>query len=314
MIRLHLSYKTVIAALAGSLVLLIFGVMFGEGQVFSVEKEGSITKASVEKELPPITAAELGEAAALERAELGLDPGVIATKTDEFVGAAAGVITVDGKRQFAFQTKKVWPAASITKLVTAITALTIFESDERVIMSEEAIAMEGDRTGFKPKEIFTVHDVVEAMLIVSSNDSAEALASHGDREIFMEKMNSIAKDIGMTNTTFDDPSGLSLQNLTTVEDIETLVQYIKKNYPEILAFTTRKTATVKDLLTNEEHVLQNINAFAGRSDFLGGKTGYLPAAGGNLVSLFAKNDTLYIVTVFGTADRFGETEKLLKKI
>lgn len=310
--RIPLPTKPVIAALTGGLLILVFFAALGENRMLFVEEERPVAQASSdEKKMPPITAAAENEDEALERAELGYPPGVIASRSDEFVGAAAAVSSLEGEQLFEFHTKKIWPAASLTKLVTALTALTIFESDERIILSEEAIATEGDRTGFMAGEVLTVQDLVTAMLVVSSNDAAEALASHGDRVVFMQKMNSIAADIGMQNTIFDDPSGLSLQNRTTVEDIEALVRYIEKHNPEILAASTMKTAYVTDLLTGTTHTLHNINVFAGRSDFLGGKTGYLPAAGGNLVSVLRKDDAVYIVTVFGTADRFGETEKLL---
>ena len=78
------------------------------------------------------------------------------------------------------------------------------------------------------------------------------------------------------------------------------MKYIALNHPEILDYSREK------VFGN----LQNINIFAGQSDFLGGKTGYLEEAGENLVSLFSANNRRIIIVVLGSENRFEQTREL----
>lgn len=250
----------------------------------------------------------------LTEPELEAEPASIPTPDGSFQGSAAGAIRMDGKRLFGWETDKGWPSASLTKLMTAIVVLDSMREDELIILSQEVVDMEGDRCSFKAGEVFSVRDLLVALLTVSSNDAAEALAGAYGRDAFIAKMNAWASELGMTDTTYVDPSGLSIHNRTTVANTELLVQYIWKNHPELFAITRQRQTAITDLVSGDTRTITNINQFAGRSDFLGGKTGYLPAAGGNLVSVFHWDDDFVIVTVFGTVDRFKETEKVLNDL
>jgi D-alanyl-D-alanine carboxypeptidase len=231
-----------------------------------------------------------------------------------FQGSAAGVIRTDGSRLFSWERTKRWPIASLTKLLTATVAIETFPENSIIVISETSILPEGNRAELMVGEAFSLDDMITAMMTVSSNDAAEAIAEFTGRDIFVERMNAFAAELGMVNSTFDDPSGLSVYNRSTVEEIELLVQYIWKNHPGVLAKSTRPNASITNLVKNESRTLININAFAGQNDFLGGKTGYLPAAGGNLVSIFARENDIIIVTVFGTHDRFAETRKIMHNL
>jgi D-alanyl-D-alanine endopeptidase (penicillin-binding protein 7) len=127
-------------------------------------------------------------------------------------------------------------------------------------------------------------------------------------------MNDKAKEISMSQTNFDDPSGLSYLNQSTAHDLFLLLSYVKKQYPYILDVTRQSTVTIRNKTTDIRKTLTNINEFAGRSDFLGGKTGFIDLSGGNLISLFYKNGKMVYIGVLGSPDRFGETEKILSCI
>jgi D-alanyl-D-alanine carboxypeptidase len=176
------------------------------------------------------------------------------------------------------------------------------------------LAIEGNRASFKEGDVYTVHDLIVSMMTVSSNNAAEAVALYTGKDIFVVRMNEMATRLGMTDTHFDDPTGLSVKNVSTITDIEILARYVLRQYPEIFELSTNKTNVINPVFSNTPRTLYNINTFAGRTDFLGGKTGFLPESGGNLVSAFKKNGSTIIITVFGTVDRFSETQKILNQL
>jgi len=158
--------------------------------------------------------------------------------------------------------------------------------------------------GFAVGETFTSGDLIRAMLTVSHNQAAIALAeSYGQKE-FVDLMQQRAGDLGMANTSFFDPVGLSSLNQSSAADVERLVRYIITNHQDLLVMTRQTETAVNG------KILKNINRFAGRPDFIGGKTGYTDAANGNLVSLFNYRNQPLLIIVMGADDRFGETEKI----
>lgn len=181
-----------------------------------------------------------------------------------------------------------WPMASLTKLLTAVVALENF----------------GDRP--------LTRELLERMIIISDNAAAEQIANlAGDRQWFLEKMRIKAQEIGMAGTSIFDPTGLSFLNQSTVKDLEKLANYIAKNQPLIFQLSRQPAVAVGGKKLN------NINRFAGRPRFLGGKTGYTDEASGNLISIFQYRGQPVLIIVLGTAgyeERFNQTELLLKSI
>jgi D-alanyl-D-alanine endopeptidase (penicillin-binding protein 7) len=150
------------------------------------------------------------------------------------------------------------------------------------------------------------------MLLRSSNVAAEALADFYGHGKFLAAMNAKAQSLGMQNTYYNDPSGLSSANESTASDLILLAQDIYDDYPQILAVTRLTQATVTNLATGKKVVVKTINDFAGRADFVGGKTGYTDLADGNLLSVFRYKGRPVIVVIMGTDDaaRFTNTEAL----
>jgi len=179
-----------------------------------------------------------------------------------------------------FNTNHRWPMASLTKLLTAVVALENLNNQPGV------------------------RELVKQMMVVSSNDAAEQLANlGGNRQRFIEKMRAKVEVLGMTQTSIFEPTGLSFLNQSTASDLKKLVDYIIKKQPSILQFSRQKEG--------------NINRFAGRSDFLGGKTGYTDEASGNLISIFQHNGHPILIIALGATgyeERFDQTELILKWI
>jgi len=238
--------------------------------------------------------------------------------TEELNISAAGAYTLDGTELYSLRADKRWPIASITKLMTAITADKLYLKGEvedytLIKITEEMVATEGTSGGLQVGEIFRADALIKAMMLVSSNDAAAALAMHFGEEDFVGEMNEFAAELGMTNTNIVDPTGLSVQNLSTVEDLRRLVKFVWDEQPYIFNISKRSSDTIYDRAHGSRKVLNNINEFADTDGFLGGKTGRTPEAEGNLISIFeisGRADPVIII-VLGTDDRFGETENIL---
>ncbi len=203
-----------------------------------------------------------------------------------------------------------WPIASITKLMTAVVALEKFTSTTTITVTQTAVDTEGDAGALAVNGIYSVRDLIKAMMLVSSNDAASALAEAYGKEKFISAMRRTAANLEMNDTNYSDSTGLSFLNQSTVRDLEKLIVYIRAHHPEILAFTTASQETITDLLTHATTKLNNINYFSSWSQFLGGKTGFITESKGNLISLFNFQGSPLLIIVLGTDDRFKDTEML----
>jgi D-alanyl-D-alanine carboxypeptidase len=204
-----------------------------------------------------------------------------------------------------------WPLASLTKLMSAVVASEEVGLEKVALISETAVAAEGIAGNFRAGESYTISDLVKAMLLVSSNDAATAIAEFYGTENFVNRMQMKARELGMHQTTFVDPTGISFLNQGTITDLEKLVRYIDEYHPEIFQITASKDGVLVEKTKGVERILLNINAFVGsRPDFIGGKTGFTNEANGNLISLFNYRGYKLLFIVLGTDDRFGQTDLL----
>lgn len=193
-----------------------------------------------------------------------------------------------------------WPVASLTKLMTAVVALEKINATSSVKVSSEAIATEGGAGNLIAGKFYSRRELLGALLKVSSNDAGVALAEYVGTEEFVQLMNQRAISIGMYNTRYFDPTGLSALNQSMVSDLEKLVIYIFNVHPEIFAIT--------------REVGGNIHPFVNQPNFIGGKTGFIDEASGNLISLFhspsAGQTQPLLIIVLGSEDRTKDTEAL----
>jgi D-alanyl-D-alanine carboxypeptidase (penicillin-binding protein 5/6) len=212
---------------------------------------------------------------------------------------------------FDFNSQKRWPIASVSKLMTSVIALEKLGAEKEIEIGASAVATEGTTGGFKAGEIFKVEDLIKAMMIVSSNDAAIALAEKLDKENFSALMNQKAKELGMNDTYYEEPSGLSFLNQSTANDLIKLANYIYNNHPLILEISRQKEIEITELKSKKSRKLLNIDRFAGQPDFIGGKTGYIDESGRNLIAFFNKNGKIVLTVVLGAENAFDETKKLI---
>lgn len=219
----------------------------------------------------------------------------------------------DGSVLFERGTDSRWPIASITKVMTAVVAMENMNLSTVLPISSNAIqTVQGydASTSLVAGEKYTVQDLVKAALSFSSNEATYALAEGMGSDAFVAKMNQKAKEIGMNQTSFVEPSGLSYLNQSNVNDLYSLMTYAYRNYPMILDITRKKSVSLREMVSGKTKTFSNIDYFAGQTGFVGGKTGYIDQSGENLVTLFQKNAKMYFTAVLSSPDRFGETQKL----
>lgn len=221
------------------------------------------------------------------------------------------------------------PLASLTKLMTAVTAVSMLPKDLKVTIRKEFLAEEGD-SGLLANESWKLSDLLDFSLVASSNDGARSIASvigaanlkNNDydlgRKEFVRKMNEKAQEIGLKQTYFINESGLDEGSTSgaygSAKDIGSLFSYIMENNPDIVEATKYKTFdTVSDTKT---HKAKNTNADVDDiPGLLASKTGYTEMAGGNLAVAFDPSigRPIVIVVLGSTIDgRFDDMNKLVK--
>ncbi|MEN9524426.1 MAG: hypothetical protein RL536_495 [Candidatus Parcubacteria bacterium] len=206
--------------------------------------------------------------------------------------------------------EKLLPMASLTKLATAVVARKLIDKDERITVGKKVMSTYGNTAGFQVGETFKASDLYYPLLMVSSNDSAEALALAYGRTKFIKAMNDWAQSIGAYRTYFADASGLSPQNVSTVTDLAIIIDWIREHDPEIIDITALKSKTIRS------HTWINPTHFLSWSNYLGGKNGYTTEANRTGVALFnlGKNKNVYAIVVLGSSNRDGDVVKLLSKV
>ncbi len=175
------------------------------------------------------------------------------------------------------------PIASVTKLMTAVVSDEVLGLDYETSVNATAINTYGTQGDLKKGEKYTVSELFYPLLLESSNDAAEALALAKDRPSFISDMNAKAKSIGLVNTEYEDASGLSQNNKSTVTDLFRLTQYIHEYRKYIFEITTEKK---KDVRTKTWF---SNSRFRSDSAYVGGKNGFTDEALKTQVALFEQD-------------------------
>jgi D-alanyl-D-alanine carboxypeptidase len=208
------------------------------------------------------------------------------------------------------------PIASIVKLMTAVVASEEIDLDTRVRANapsfvESLIPRLADRSSV------SMYSLLQLLLVESSNEASEVIASQLGRETFIDRMNEKGKQIGMYDSVFADPSGLDAGNISTVGDLYTLVRYIHEQRSFIFDITdTTRVST--DSQGGEFGTLVNFNRIEDIDSFVGGKVGETNAAGQTSVSLhqleIQGEERLVVVIVLGSSERSKDVATLLAHV
>jgi len=213
---------------------------------------------------------------------------------------------------FRSNVTKEWPAASLTKLVTALMVIENYKDTDRIVVDADAVSTEGTSGDLRSGEVYATEDLLKVMLLASSNDAAKAFANNLGKEKFILDMNNKAESLGMTHTLFHDSSGLYELNVTTADDIQKLSKYILENHPEIFNWSRLPSVLVQSTNDARSNTVLNINPFVVDQNFLGGKTGTSPEAKENLVALFTFHGRRVLVIILGSDNRVNEVNNLFR--
>ena len=243
-------------------------------------------------------------------------PGIKKPKVPEALTAQASIVVnlSSGEEIFALRENDRWPMASVVKLMSSIVALENIGREQRIFISPTAIEAIGAAGRLTVGDSYSGIDLVSAIMVVSSNDGAIALAENMPADQFVYLMNRKATEIGMNNTRFHEPTGLSSLNQSTANDLAIFIRYIWHAFPELFALSARDSVVIRELNLNQNIRLTNINPLAIRNDFLGGKTGTTLDANQNLVALFSIAEENIAIIILGADDRIKEAEKIINYI
>lgn len=198
------------------------------------------------------------------------------------------------------------PMASTTKIMTAALVLLHGDLDAPFTVPVEAVGVEGSSLYLAEGEVFTVRELLYGLMLESGNDAAVALAIAvaGSVEAFVALMNATAAEIGLKDTCFANPHGLSAEgHHTTATELARLTAYALgiEGFEEIVS--TRSIELEGE--GHERRYLFNHNRLLGAYDgLIGVKTGYTLAAGKCLVTAARRGDmTLVAVTLDDRQDK-----------
>ena len=188
------------------------------------------------------------------------------------------------------------PIASVTKIVTAMVALDYdYDLEKLMHLKPGARLVKGNQTR---------ENVLTSLLVKSDNIAADSIADDypGGREAFLLAMNNKAQALGLKNTFFDDPSGLSAKNVSTVEEIGSMMQ-IAALYPFIRTASTMEQARISQRRgkKNTHVVLNNTNQrlLSQFKEIVAGKTGFTSRAGFTIGLAVESAGQKFVIVVLG---------------
>ena len=184
--------------------------------------------------------------------------------------------------------------ASVTKLMTALVALESGHPlEEKVTVREEDTRTEGSSLYLRSGEELRLETLLYGLLLQSGNDAALAVARHcgGTVENFVAEMNRRAARLGMTNSSFANPSGLNAEgHCSTARDLALLARACLKNETLAAIASTRSVTLEGRSFVNHNKLLWRYEGCVGL------KTGYTEKAGRTLVSA-AERDGMTLIAV-----------------
>ena len=192
------------------------------------------------------------------------------------------------------------PIASITKLMTVLVALERTEPDDVVVVDKRAAAVGESTIHLRAGERVTVQDLVEAALIQSANDAANALALHvsGSVPAFAVLMNRKAAQLGLRDTHFVRPDGLDVAgHVSSARDVTKLAR-VAMNDPTVRSIVRMRSAEAAG-----RHLFTWNDLLGHFPGLIGVKTGHTSAAGWSQVAAARGRGLTVYATILGAPTR-----------
>lgn len=245
-------------------------------------------------------------------------------QTSELAHEAKSAILIErdtGKVLYNKNSNERLAPASMTKIMTMLLIMEALDKgkikmSDKVRTSEHAASMGGSQIFLEPGEEMTVKEMLKGIAIASGNDASVAMAEFisGSEEEFVKKMNKKAKELGLKNTSFKNPTGLTEEgHYSSAYDMAIMAKELLK-YESITKFT----GTYEDYLrenTDKKFWLVNTNRLIKFYPGVDGvKTGYTGEAKYCLTASAKKGNMRAIAVVFGAStpkERNAQVTKML---
>lgn len=200
--------------------------------------------------------------------------------------------------------------ASTTKIMTAIVAIENGVLDSCFDIPTAAIGIEGSSLYLKAGEKMTLRELLYGLMLRSANDAAEAIAIivGGSVDSFVDMMNSKAQELGLRNTHFTNPHGLSNdEHYTTARELGIIAAYALKNetFSEICS-TKKMSLPGNRLVVNHNKLLFSFEGTCGV------KTGFTKATGRCLVSAAERDGVKLIAVTLNAPNDWNDHENMLE--
>jgi D-alanyl-D-alanine carboxypeptidase (penicillin-binding protein 5/6) len=233
---------------------------------------------------------------------------------------ASGFILVDGETGEVLAQNNAdqrLPPASLTKMMSSYLVIEELvngriNETNMVNISVKAWKMEGSRMYVKEGTQVPVIDLLRGEIVQSGNDATVALAEYvgGTEDAFVDLMNKRAKELGMTNTHYQNAAGLPAEgHYTTARDLATLARAVIYKHPQHYPLYAEKEFKYNNIRQPNRNRLLFLDPTVD-----GLKTGHTDEAGYCLVASSKRENTRLIAVVLGTKSdnaRASETQKLL---
>ncbi len=204
--------------------------------------------------------------------------------------------------------------ASTTKIMTALTVVSLTDISKTVTVPREAVQIEGSSVYLCEGEQMTVEQLLYALLLASANDAAVALAitTCGSVEKFADQMNILGEELGLENTHFVNPHGLyDDSHYTTAHDLARISRKALENEVLSKIFATYK----KELPFNNEPdkrlVVNHNKLLRTYEGAIGMKTGFTKKTGRCLVSAAERNGLRLICVTLNAPDDWRDHRVML---
>ena len=205
--------------------------------------------------------------------------------------------------------------ASIAKIMTCMVAIENGNLFEKYKVDYETVSMEGSSIYLELGDEIYLYDLLCGLMLRSGNDAATLISKSvfKSKEKFVFEMNYLAREIGMSNSTFENPTGLntSTYNYSTAYDMALLMRYAMQNeaFREISSKKTHKAITL-----NKTYYWNNKHKLVYNTDYvISGKTGYTKTSGRTLVSYAEISDMKLIAVSFNESGDFELHKQLFDK-
>jgi D-alanyl-D-alanine endopeptidase (penicillin-binding protein 7) len=236
-------------------------------------------------------------------------------------GAALVIDLEQGQPVYEKNTGSVMPIASITKLMTSMVVLDAqLPLSEQIMISDEDLdVLKGTRSRLPVGAILTRRELLRLALMASENSAAAALGRSypGGTAAFVRAMNRKAKEIGTLYTRFDEPTGLSSNNVSTARELSQIVR-ASYRYELIREYSTTESYEV-EVADGRERLFRNTNGLVRSGEWEIGlqKTGYISEAGRCLVmqaTIAAKPYIIVLLDAVGRSTRIADANRIKRWI